>query len=163
MLFALPDRQSSSAIATGSRHNTKKCCRRLHAVVPLRWVDIAISARHADALPSRITRAEIGIAHAVRETRVCVGCRPANENCCLRPTCTLCSPCHANSRHWRCRTSGLFTTCCFTPALKPCWRSPAIPVILVPTSASSACCTPGISACNTIPTSTAWLPLAASP
>ena len=93
MLFALPDRHSSSAIATGSRHNTKKCCRRLHAVGPPRWVGIAISARNVDIPPSLTTRVAIGIAHDARETHVCAGSRHGNENCCLRAMFTSSSPC----------------------------------------------------------------------
>jgi Transposase zinc-binding domain len=46
-----------SAVASGSTDNTKRCCSPSHAAAPPRWVDIAISARTADILPSLITRA----------------------------------------------------------------------------------------------------------
>src|ERR1019366_8820152 len=47
------------------------------------------------------------------------------------------------------------------PALRPCLKSLVIHGISVPRSASSACSTVGISACSSIRTSTAYLPLAA--
>jgi len=53
-----------------------------HAAAPPRWVDIAISARTADILPSRITRAATGIAHGARATPACAGSRHGNGNCC---------------------------------------------------------------------------------
>src|SRR5674476_755477 len=46
------------------------------------------------------------------------------------------------------------------PALRPCLKSLVIHGISVPRSASSACSTVGISACSSIRTSTAYLPLA---
>src|ERR1700688_2156034 len=59
-----------------------------------------------------------------------------------------------------CRTKKTFTICCCKPVLKPSSKSPAIPNILAPKSASSVCSTPGIRNSNIIRTPIVWSPLA---
>jgi len=48
----------------------ERCCWPSHAAATARWVDIAISARTADILPSRITRAATGIAQVQGNARL---------------------------------------------------------------------------------------------
>src|ERR1017187_8627250 len=114
-------------------------------------------------LPSPTTRAEIAIAHGARATRACAGSRRANGNCCPLAMSMRFSLYRGNWHRSRYRTSGSSTTCSFTPAPRPCLRSPAIRGILEPRSASSACSIAGISACSFILISTAYLPQAALP
>jgi hypothetical protein len=81
--------------------NTKRCCWPSRAAAPPRWVDIAISARTADILPSLTTRAATGTAPSVRATPACAGSRRGNESCCPPATCTSSSHCRGNWLHSR--------------------------------------------------------------
>ena len=73
------------------------------AAAPPRWVDIAISARTADILPSRITRAATGTAHGASATRAGTGSRRGNESCCPPATCTSSSHSRGNWLRSHCR------------------------------------------------------------
>ena len=61
------------------------------------------------------------------------------------------------SPRWPCRTRRSSTISCSTPVPKRCSKSPAIPAISAPRSASSACSIPGIRNWSIIPMSIVWL------
>src|ERR1035438_6665610 len=115
-----------------------------------RWPSRPLHRLRTYGLPSPTTRAEIAIAHGARATRACAGSRRANGNCCPLAMSMRFSLCRGNWHRSRYRTSGSSTTCFFTQAPRPCLRSLAIPGILEPRSASSACSIAGISACSFI-------------
>ena len=84
---------------------------------PPHWVDIAISARTADILPSRTTRVATGIAPSVRATPACAGSRRGNESCCPPAMCTSSSRCRGNSLHSPAEQTADLQPSAFTPAL----------------------------------------------
>jgi hypothetical protein len=75
-----------------------------HHALPHRpcWVDIAISVRTADILPSHTTRVATGIAHAARVTPACAGSGRGNGNCCPPAMSTWSSHSRENDARRKC-------------------------------------------------------------
>src|SRR6202795_262401 len=108
--------------------------------------------------PSPTTAAGTGTARSVRPTLATVGSKRAVRNFSPRATSMLSSPYPMSWRRSPCRTRKSCTICCCRLAPKPSSKSPAIPNISAPKSASSLCSTPGIRSSNITPTPIVWCP-----
>jgi len=116
------------------------------------WVDIAISARTADIPPSLTTRAATALPKCQGNARV--RWLDAREQELLPTRMSMClHPAAGTSSARIAEQAAQSTTCCFIPALQPCWRSPRSPApwrrdwllqhapYLGPTTATSPPCT----------------------
>ncbi len=103
------------------------------------------------APPSPTTAAETGIARSVRPVPANTGSKHGAANFSPRPTPMSSSLCLSNWRPWLCRTKRSSMICYSVPVQKLSSRSPAIPDVSGPRSASSVCCIPGTRSCSFIP------------
>ena len=105
---------------------------------------VAAARTKPAAIPtSHTTAAATGTARSVKGARRANGWPSARPSFCPCPISTWCSRCPPASPISPSRTRRRSTAFCSRLRPRPCSRSPPIPSISAPGSASSRCCTPG--------------------